>query len=84
MQPKMRKEEINCYYEQPYILCLSCVHVQVLKLLHSSFVQGGPIYRVVVTIAEGMQTRHGDLTREIITKPLLGTFLKCLDSTGGR
>ena len=42
----------------------------------------GAVYRAVVAVAEGMQTRRGDLTSELVTKPLLEPLLRCLDSAG--
>ena len=52
-----------------------------MGLLRGNLVQG-PIYRAAVAVAEGMQTRCGDVASELVTKPLLETLLKCLDCTG--
>ena len=60
-------------------MCFLCL--QVLGLLRSSSVRG-PVYRAVVAVAEGMQARRSDVTSELVTKPLLGTLLHCLDLAG--
>ena len=53
-----------------------------VSLLHGDRIPGA-VYRAVVAIAEGMQTRRGDLTSELVTKPLLEPLLRCLDAAGG-
>ena len=57
------------------------VFLQVQCLLRSNNVKG-PMYRAAIAIAEGMHARRCDIASELVTKPLLGPLLRCLDSTG--
>jgi len=69
------------FYSQAKAKCWLFVFLQVQCLLRSNNVKG-PMYRAAIAIAEGMHARRCDIASELVTKPLLGPLLRCLDSTG--